>query len=74
MMIDYVLDPHLSCELPVRVRRRPHAANAVVCLSKHGVVNESMVFAWHGGRKFRAFGRPARRARTLIIVRREPPC
>src|ERR1022692_4174512 len=42
MAIDYVLDPHLSSELPARARRRPQAANAVVCLSKHGVVNESV--------------------------------
>jgi len=27
-------------ELPVRVRRSPQLANAVVCLSKRGVVNE----------------------------------
>jgi len=45
MAIDYVLDPHLSSELPLRVRRRPHAANAVVCLSEQAVVNESRVFA-----------------------------
>lgn len=44
MAIDYVLDPHLSSELPARARRRPQAANAVVCLSKHGVVNESVGF------------------------------
>src|SRR5580704_936029 len=44
MAIDYVLDPHLYSELPVRVRRRPHAANAVVCLSEQAVVNESRVF------------------------------
>ena len=42
MMIDYVLDPHLSSEMPVGARRRPHAANAVVCLSEHGVVNDSV--------------------------------
>jgi hypothetical protein len=44
MAIDYVLDPHLSSELPVRVRRRPYAANAVVCLSEQAIVNESRVF------------------------------
>jgi len=44
MAIGYVLDPHLSSELPVRVRGSPHAANAVVCLSEQAVVNESRAF------------------------------
>jgi hypothetical protein len=41
---DYELDPHLCSELPIGDRRRPHAADAVVCLWGEGVVNESPGF------------------------------
>jgi hypothetical protein len=60
MAIDYVLDPHLSSELPVRVRRRPYAANAVVCLSEQAVVNES--------RTFRTKNVPAHETMNLFVA------
>jgi len=40
MADEYVLNPHLSSELPVGACRSLQSANAVVCLSKRGVVNE----------------------------------
>ncbi len=40
-MIGYVLDSHLFSELAIGPCRKPHAADAVVCLWEQGIVNEN---------------------------------